>query len=223
MNSINSAQHLGGKLAKRPFPKFNAVKIADHHGIKRSLRQEPASSIVVQYILRFDKQFERQHSDRYCLKTHLVMEKESCYFWLIKKSSAGSTRGRSDSPTKGERHSIGRRSGSVMSNVNSHHSHRSGQRSAFENEPGETRRERQEYVQSLSETHLFNQIQEYIQEVDTYLQSLVCTFHNILKNSLLQSINQEVILQSDGSECNGSYEITHQLCYFKNINIVNKR
>jgi len=85
------------------------------------------------------------------------------------------------------------------------------------------RRERLDIVQSLGEIHFFNQLQEYVQEVDTYQQSVVCTFHNILKNSLLQSINQEVILQSDDPESKGSYEITHQLCYFKNINIINKR
>lgn len=111
----------------------------------------------------------------------------------------------------------------MLSNVNSHHSHRSNQRSAWDDEGGEPRRERQDIVQSLGEIHFFNQLQEYIQEVDTYQQSVVCTLHNILKNSLLQSINQEVILQSDDPESKGSYEITHQLCYFKNINIINKR
>ena len=84
MNSIQSATPLGGKLAKRPFPRFNQMSLADHQATKRSQRQEQASSIVIQYILRFDKAFERQHTDRYCLRTHLLMEKESCYFLLPK-------------------------------------------------------------------------------------------------------------------------------------------
>lgn len=52
-------------------------------------------------------------------------------------------------------------------------------------------------------------------QVDNYLKTIVCTFHNILKNSLLKSIQDQ--------RFGGSYDITHQLCYFKNINIQNKR
>jgi len=50
-NSIQSATPLGGKLAKRPFPRFKQMPLADHqpfyHSSKRGPRQEQASSIVI--------------------------------------------------------------------------------------------------------------------------------------------------------------------------------
>lgn len=72
----------------------------------------------------------------------------------------------------------------------------------------------------MSEVHFFKYLSDYINKADQHLKKMICTFHNIIKNSLLQSINQEVILQQ---EYGGSYDVTHQLCYFKNINIRNKR
>ena len=76
---------------------------------------------------------------------------------------------------------------------------------------------------SVPETQFYHELSEYIQKVDDYLKKMICTFHNIIKNSLLQSINQEVILHEKQQEFGGTYDITHQLCYFKNLNIRNKR
>jgi len=75
----------------------------------------------------------------------------------------------------------------------------------------------------MSEVHFFKYLSDYINKADQHLKKMICTFHNIIKNSLLQSINQEVILQQQQQEYGGSYDVTHQLCYFKNINIRNKR
>jgi hypothetical protein len=69
--------------------------------------------------------------------------------------------------------------------------------------------------ESMSEKNFFFSLQQYMGQVDNYLKTIVCTFHNILKNSLLKSIQDQ--------RFGGSYDITHQLCYFKNINIQNKR
>jgi hypothetical protein len=62
-----------------------------------------------------------------------------------------------------------------------------------------------------------------VTQTDEYLKQAVCTFHNILKNCLLQTINQDVILLQQDQRVGDSYNITHQLCYFKNFNFQNKR
>ena len=74
---------------------------------------------------------------------------------------------------------------------------------------------------SVSEKHFFRDLVDYVQGVDLYLRQIVCSYHNILKNSLLQSINSDLTVLNNQSE--SDYSITHQLCYFKNINVQNKR
>ena len=38
---------------------------------------------------------------------------------------------------------------------------------------------------SVPETQFYHELLEYIQKVDDYLKKMICTFHNIIKNSLL--------------------------------------
>jgi len=64
-------------------------------------------------------------------------------------------------------------------------------------------------IESLSEKHFFNGLSEYILQVDEYLKTVICTFHNILKNSLLQSINEDVLLQQADLQGSQANEVTH--------------
>ena len=58
----------------------------------------------------------------------------------------------------------------------------------------------------MSEKNFFHLLKDYIAQVDSYLKTVVCTYHNILKNSLLQSINQEALNHLESSE---AFDISH--------------
>ena len=61
-------------------------------------------------------------------------------------------------------------------------------------------------VDSISERHFFKNLINSINSVDEYLKTIIYTFHHVLKNTLLQLINKDNLLQ-DFSKYQNS--ITH--------------
>jgi hypothetical protein len=59
----------------------------------------------------------------------------------------------------------------------------------------------------MSERNFFPNLKDYIQQVDQFLKYNICTFHNILKNSVLHSVNQEVELEK--MDADDTYNIGH--------------
>ena len=67
-------------------------------------------------------------------------------------------------------------------------------------------------INSLSDKNFFHELYEYVQGVDQFLFNNICTYHNIVKNSVLKLINSPEPQLIKG-----------EVCYFKNLNVSNVR
>lgn len=175
--------------------------------------KDQVQSIVVQYILKYED-FAAQTRDKHCghiIKSLLTMEKESCFF-LLKRAQVPTGRGGRNGSAHSKEVEPGRdacQQSNASFDQSSQHEPALQAGAPFE---------------AMSHKSFFFLLQDYLSQADEYLKGTVCTFHNILKNCLLQSINSEVIKHSSSSQRSGdSYEVTHQICYFKNFNFQNKR
>jgi len=65
-----------------------------------------------------------------------------------------------------------------------------------------------ETINCISDKSFFFELYEYLQSVDQFLFNNICTYHNIVKNSVLKLINQPE-----------NPLIKGEVCYFKNLNV----
>ena len=63
-------------------------------------------------------------------------------------------------------------------------------------------------VTCLPDKNFFYELSTYIEKVDSFLSGNICTYHNLVKNSILKQINS-----------NENKIIKSELCYFKNLNL----
>ena len=67
----------------------------------------------------------------------------------------------------------------------------------------------------LPDKNFFPRLSEYIFEVDKYLFNNICTYHNIIKNSILKMVDTSS-LNLAGNLLQDAL-IKSEVCYFKNI------
>jgi hypothetical protein len=120
------------------------------------------------------------------------MEKESCYFFFNKGSNSPSKMVGSSSDGTNPTIEIAMRdrANSIFSNQSNENSS-SNNEEVFSKSKKPDQQNQSSNFEMMSEKNFFHLLKDYMAQVDSYLKTVVCTYYNILKNCLLQSINSE--------------------------------